>query len=551
MKKNLKIIVQLLVAAMLLTLVTVVVFAEDEGAVFGVTAADGSITDYYKQSDFNSAFESLGDGETLTLYSDIEMTSGVYVASTAASAKTISLDLGGHGIYSLEKRTMFQIGAYTTLNVYSSAPDAYLYVVGSGATTGGNVFAIRNTGSRVNFGEMTVGDVTYPGSNISTFSSCYVDVREQGAVGYFGNGGTHYSNIKDWSCFIGARTGDGVVEMKNSNIILQGFNALIYNLSASNSYLFENCVIISMDSSVRPLMGEVHCPVTVKDCVTNLYLGTSSELTEEKLVTLIGSNVFGTGKDYDLRLLAEGTPDLVGAKTLHTIELVEGGYDSWYYDIMGNFAKTKLEAPEVTALGILTSADKTVEYTWTFDKNSITETWYYEDEPVFPYELPTTKEPGLYRYGWQKSVSEDGKVTYTGGRVADFDICVSAVYEDGEVYYKIYVPADIVEMGYLVFTGVSIGGAIYSSDEWEPVTVGEEYYYTVSTMALPEDDVDQVIEVVLPCDFPSQKGQIIEAITTWKVTLSEYVERVLENAELYDSESVDVVREISEKYFEN
>ncbi|MBR2651044.1 MAG: hypothetical protein IKD45_05230 [Clostridia bacterium] len=523
-------------------------FAEGKTVRFTVTAEDGTVTEYYDEAEFASVASRVGNNEKITLCSNITVNETVLLASSADSPKNVTLDLAGYGIATLIKTTVFSVKHYVTFNVYSSAPDAYLYVVGSNASLGGNMFSIIGNEARVNFGDMTVGDVTYPGSNISTFSSCFIDVRQSGTQGFFGNGGNHYANIRDWNAFICARTGEGRVEMKNSNIIVLASNALLYNEVKSNAFLFENCVIINMSEAQEVLIkNTLTCPVTMKDCVTNFCLGSSVAGQAPGIINLIGDNVFGTEIPMDKTLLAEGTTKTVAANINHDIRLIGDGYDGWYFDNLGKLNKIPLSLPEIYRIGVITSPENAVQYTWNYEENSTTELWYKGEEPIFPYQLPNHKVDGMYRYGWAKTVNGDGSITYIGGKIADFDISVSAVY-DGTLYFKIYIPAYVIDEGYLLYSGVLIAGAAYYADEWERVTVDGEDYYSVKTLSIDEERFASPFDVVLPFDFPEGKGQSSYVTTTWRVMPSLYIERVLDNPELYDADAVGVVKDIANAF---
>ena len=540
----------LLILAVTITLFTVFaigVFAADqtEAVKFTVTSEDGTVKNYYKESDFVTAVSGAQNNDKITLCSNIMIDTGISIIGSAASPKNVTLDLAGFGVASVVKITVFRVATYATLNVYSSKPDAYLYVAGPNGGSGGNMFAIQRNGARVNFGDMTIDGVTYPGSNITTFSSCFIDVRYAGADGFYGNGGTHYANVKDWAGFICARTGEGKVELRSSNIIVHASNSLFYNEETTNSFLIENCVIINLQSKQEAIFkSTVNCPITIKDCFTNYCLTSSSQNKTEGIVTLIGENIFGTENEMDKTLIVGGGDGLTVAKTNAEIKLVDGGYDSWYFDDVGSFNKIKLYYPDATSVGVVTSEENTTLYTWNYNNESTTELWCNGITPETPYKLPNVRVEGMYKYAWTKTVNPDGSIVYNGGKVADFDICISAVY-NGTLTFRVYIPAYVIDEGYLLYNDVLIAGAAYYASEWQSAEVNGEDYYYVETLSIDNERFNTPFEVVLPCDFPEGKGQSTFITTTWMISPELYISRVLESTELYEADSVDVVKEIA------
>ena len=328
-------------------------------------------------------------------------------------------------------------------------------------------------------------------------------------------------------------------------MLFRSSQSLFYNEAVTNSFYIENCVILNMRGAQEPIFKNTfNCPITLKNCFTNCSLASSSGNKAQGNVILLGDNVFGTENPIDTTLLAGGGENFVLAKTNSEITLVDGSFNSWYFDDYGNFNKIKLEVPDEPAVGVITTPENAVLYTWNYNKESTTELWHKDVTPEPPYKLPGTAIEGMYKHAWSKRVDEDGSIVYTGGKIADFDIYVSAVY-NGTLTFRIYIPAYVIDEGYLLYNEVLVADAAYYANEWIGITVdGEEYYY-VDTLSIDEERFNTPFEVTLPCDFPEGKGQSSYVKTTWQIIPEVYVSRVLENAELYNEEALEVVREIA------
>ena len=174
-------------------------------ALFTVTDPEGNTVEYYNKADFAEMIVEAADGSTIKLCKTIELgmaeNSMIEMEATKENPREITLDLAGFGIYNKEKMTLFGVGSYTTLNVYSSAPGGFMYTI-AGPSWGGCIFNISGTGSLVNCGTMTIDDVTYPGSNLSTFSSCFINMVGTGTFGFRGVSGNHFAAAADWKGFI-------------------------------------------------------------------------------------------------------------------------------------------------------------------------------------------------------------------------------------------------------------------------------------------------------------------------------------------------------------
>ena len=70
----------------------------------------------------------------------------------------------------------------------------------------------------------------------------------------------------------------------------------------------------------------------------------------------------------------------------------------------------------------------------------------------------------------------------------------------------------------------------------------------MQTLSIDEERFASPFDVVLPFDFPEGKGQSSYVTTTWRVMPSLYIERVLDNPELYDADAVRVVKDIANAF---
>ncbi len=482
------------------------------------------------------------DGDTVTLCSHIDIEGGIAIPSaTEATAKTISLDLAGYGIRGFKKLTIITVQAYTTLNVYSTKPNAYLFVIDeTNSSNGGAIFYVTKKCGKINFGTMLVGDVVYPGSNITTFSSSMINVQGEGTTGFYGDGGTHIANVHDWKGFICPRNGDGSIVIKNSNIILQENGYPIYSAEAGPTLYMENCVIIRADGQNKPLFHTSYAETTLKDCVTNYSLK-SNVAVIPNTVTLLGNNIYSNalGIDTDMVKDSEGK---VLARVNHKYSFVDGSDSVWSYDNAGRFELGKITIPEgLLVTSTLTDESNTIECTWRYDDKEETEIWHKDYIPEYPVSIQGETKEGLYRPGWYK-IKEGDNVIYTGGLCLDFNIKVSVECEE-YLCLNIYVPEYLVAEAYLDFTSITLNGESLGKSSWSYIEVNGEKYYKSSTISITEDP-SALFTLVLVCEF--ENSTTVES--AWQISLPKYIDKVFENHVEYTVEEIAFVEKIKNDY---
>ena len=517
---------------------------------FTVTDSEGAVVkEGDTEAELRAAFAALADGETLTLNKDIEITSGLIARATEAAPKTVNFDLAGNMLYCFEKigMAMVSAGQYTTVNVYSSEPGGAIYVTKKAENTkGANIFSIVNKSAVMNVGEITVGDVTYPGSNLSTYGACLVDLMNGEPCDANSRltiiGGTYYSIQSDYSGFIIPRVGEATITVRDADIILHETRPPINSEGADTVLNLENVKMLQYDGASISLFNSLIGTVNMKNCVTTYAVKANSVGTGK--LNLIGRNVFSSVAGFDTALI-NGITDPVAVTTAGDYELIGGGLSYKYFDRTGSLETVNGKAPLLNNPIRVEARDKTQNYIFISGDQTVTQSWSVYEEPIKPFSLPADKKPGVYKYDWRKSVDENGTITYTAGKVADYPIKVNLGYDFG-LYFNIYIPADLIEEGYLEHSDVRIDGGAYPRTDWKEVEIGEAVYYCATTGTVDETDINRTIEVYLPCDY----GNGISVQTSWQITLGEYFERVLDTEadKTYTEEQYDLVHELKDTY---
>lgn len=536
MKKNFRILLILIAAAAVLLSVATVIYAEDVPD-FTVTDKDGNERVTLSGSGeeaLRAALAEICDGDTVKLNRNLDISNVIRINSTEDAPRVINFDLGGHLLYSLKKITAFSAGDYTTFNIYSSAPKGGIYITNKdNLSLGGNIFNIIGQSAVINAGEVTVGEVTYPGENLSTFSSCLIDLypiaegnKACDANSFFNlTGGNHYSICSDYSGFIIPRCGEATFNIKNANIITFETRAPINSEGIDTHLYMENCVLMNNEGRAVSLFNNAVGEVTIKDCVTT-YSIYASNGSRGGVLTLLGNNIFSENVNGFHKNLIKDGEGLVLARTRSEYELIGGGRDIVYYDKTGSFTELREQLPDLTGTFAVVNADETVncKFIGTEKNQQKTEIWCKGVSPEFPFDLPRGGVEGFYKYGWQKTVEDNGTVVYRAGLVGDFDVGVSVVY-DKHVNLNIYIPAFLVDEGYLDFNSVMIGDSDFPMDDWMPKTVdGKDYYYAYTFYLDESDQLYDDIQIVLPCYFENSQ----RAVSAFIISLPEYVERVLQ-----------------------
>lgn len=559
MRNIIKLLLVVLTLSLAVCAFTFVGYAEDETVTaFSVYDKDGNLkeTSGNTSKDLVAAAAASEDGDTIVLNCDLEVTSRIDFGSVEASPKTVNFDLAGYKLYTPKKVTpgLIAVGSYAEVNVYSSKPGGTIYCTClSDAKLGGPVFNIYGNSGIINVGDFTDGDVSYPGSNLSTYSACLIDIvtdsdsvlRCDDKCRFNVNGGNYYSIHTDYSGYIIPRGGEIVMNITNANIISVETKAPINSAGSQTVLNLTNCCIIQFEANPIKLFNSALGTVNMKDCITTYRLA-AGDASGVGVVHLEGRNVFAataTG-DYDINLLANNE-NMQSVTTYSSFELTQGVSELYYYDTLCNFISpmTK-EIPKLLYPTIFVPADDVVRYKFVKGSTKVSQNWSVNEKPEYPFDLPIGGEEGVYKYGWHKSTDSSGAIVYTVGYVADYNLKIRAVYENGELYFKLYAPAEIVDGGYIDFVNVSIQGEGYPKDFWEFEEIdGVKYCYAMTSNIAPED-AESPITVRIPCDY----GKDVYVDTTWSFTLKNYIDTVLatEAEALWTEEQYNTVREIAE-----
>ena len=512
-------------AVMLLMIACAVlcVGAEEPAVLYTLTHEDGTVEARYTAEEFKSDLETLTEDISITLCGNIKIDGGITFVSTVDNPRTVNIDLAGYGIYCLYKTTIFNVRNYTTLNIYSTAPDSFLYVTDVDVPTqGGCICIVQGVGALVNMGAaVKLGDGRED-YGITTFSSCFADIRGNGTIGFNLDGGRHFANIADWAGFINPRNGDGTMTIKNADIIVQKNNNLIHSEDENTTLYFENCNIVKLDGSSSIMFYSVNGNIVFKDCVSNYsFSSNTSGVIRSGCVTLEGKNVFGADNGYN-ELFIKGGAGKISAKTSLEYELKSGGIKFWMFDQSGSLSKQYLTLPELTDAYVIADPEDTYECIWEYNKQKIIENWMKNETPTPPIALSEIRIDGLYRYGWFRDYSYTEGVKYIGGPVVDFGIKISCEY--GEyVAFHIIIPDYIIDEAYISFARGSIDGVEYKESDWTAREIdGKKYYEYIVDVFDP--DPDAIIEINIPCDL-NDGTKYIQAEGRWRITLGEYIER--------------------------
>ena len=564
MKKIIKIMLLALVIALGIGTAVISGYAEESDTVpattaFSVYDKDGNLTEASGDTfaELAKAYTNANDGDTIVLNANIEGSSSLKISSPEDAPRTVNFDLNGYILYATVKYTpaMLRVGDYTTVNFYSSREGGSVYCCNLVGNTSGNVFTVEGKSAVLNVGEFEDGDNVYPGSNISTYSACLIDivVPSDGGIACDENcrinikGGSYYSIHTDYSGFIIPRGGKVVMNIEDANIINMESKAPINSAGTETVLNLKNCVMIHYQCDAINLFNNALGTVNMTDCITTYRIYASSSGTASGILNLYGKNVFSVSSDGDYNIdIINGGSALISAKTYTKFEL-KGGADKFtYYDNSASLEKFTAEVPALAYPAIFANPGDTVKYKFVKGQFNTTETWLKSEQPEFPYDLPLGGEEGVYKYGWNRSVNDDGVIVYTVGYVADYNLKVRAVYENDDLYFKLYVPASIVDDAYIDFYNVAINGEGFAARDWEYEEIDGEGYYFAVTGVIDPLDAEEVISIRVPCDY----GKGVYVDTTYSFTVGEYVEAILktEADALYSEEQYDIIRELQEIY---
>ncbi len=547
MKKQAKIL--LMVLLMTLAVLSFGVISSASDVVYTVTSADGTVVEYTDPSEFSKTFSNAKDGDTITLNADIEIENGLSINGKSESEqRTVYLDLAGHGIYAFKKINLFSVGSYVTLNVYSSKENAILYDEERGSfSKGGNIFtAGSETGKAViNCGTMTINGVEYPGSNITTFSSCFVQVGNAAESEIYVDGGTHIANVKDWNAFICHRSSAPKITIKNANLLIDESNAVVASIVEGGEILLENCSIFRLDGEVMPLFNQVLGKTTIRNCEMNFSVSSvgTNNLNEDSVI-LEGENIFGSA-EFNALILKDSDGKVIGYTDSEY--RFENGEDKLqcYGRFLGEnrFYEMEIDLPSIKyACASLIDEEDAVEYVWRYGDREESYIWKKGLEPKAPFIITGSAEEGLYKLGWYE-MKEDGKIVYVGGNVLDFGIKVNVEYTYG-AFINIYIPAFTIDKAYLDFSGVSLDGSPLNKKSWVYEEIDGVGYYKTSTVDIFEEP-EKVFALILTCDFGNDKI----ATKVWQISATEYFEKIHSDESNYTADELEAVEELEKIIF--
>ena len=561
-KNTVKILLILLAFAIAVSLVTFTAFAEGENIteptpIFEVIAADGAqkLTGA-TESELRTAVAEAADGDTVRLLADVVIKGTVKPRATEEEPKVVNLDLAGFKLYSIVKRTIFSAGPYATFNIYSSVPGAVVFVTNLASTNlGGNIFTIEGASAVINAGEYTDGEVTYPGSNISTYSSCLIDIVPNSTdpehPSYCDansqvnlNGGNYHSICSDYSGFVVARGGEATFNIKNANLLMFETRAPINALGGFCKVNFENCVILNSANASVNFFNNTGSVVYMKDCVTNYEL--ESSVSVAKSVTLEGKNIFASSETTELTLI-NSTEPVVLARTNAEYEFNGGGKTATVYskesEPTASYEETFSELKKAAAV---LPASETETCIFVNGTQTATEVWDKSATIIAPFNIGQERVEGVYKRAWVTSYDEFGNHILTAGYLADYNIKIGAVYDDG-FYFNVYIPDYVIEDGLLDFLGVMLGDDDFPTDGWEYSEVDGKGYYFAFTGYIDEENLNDDIKIIIPMFTLDDKY----VTTSWTFTAQEYIDLVLatEADGVYTEDEYSVIHRIVEDFF--
>ncbi len=241
----------------------------------------------FTDAEFTSAFTSLSDGQTLTLYKDMTLTKlstifkgkstdagGVTIdndyteaelATMQAASDVICFDLNGHTMRTSGTNSYIAAVSYNmTLNIYSSQPGGYIsnhgYITsGTAGLIRQRAFAIyyggsenntnklNNYNAHLNIGAYTKADGTVvPGSNLSLSAGYNFDgITGDSSCSMTVDGLTVSRGKEDSDAIFTTRYYDGKITVKNCLLITKSGTIMCMRNNANTpTVLFDNCIAV-------------------------------------------------------------------------------------------------------------------------------------------------------------------------------------------------------------------------------------------------------------------------------------------------------------------
>lgn len=531
-------------------------------AVYSVTHADGTVEYGYNADELCNAMTSAADGDRYKLLADVKTTRSIYITSTQDAPKTVYFDFAGHAYYSYIKRELFLVQDYTTAYFYSSAPggNAYINTNEDGISLvnqSGCIFNIGGAQAYVYVGDFMDGETLYPGSNLSTFSSAFVNngdtYNSDGTLNpkraYDGstftvNGGNYFSTIADYTGFVIARGGEVKINLSDANFLFVDGTYPIHSNGEETEINANNCNFITLNSTTRTLFNSLNGKVTFTDCISNYPLKAQSG---GKHFSMKGDTYLGYSSDFNMGLYKPEEGDnrvLVPARVTVNPELAQGGTTTYYYPDASNLTKYEFVMPRVAG-AVLVEPKDTFDCRWIHGDTVTDEVWLNGQQMSAPYIIEGEGVPGFYKYGWKKTIDETGRIIFEGGKVLDFEIKVSVRELYGSAYVKVYIPFNMVDEGYFSVSNSSINGIASTRNDWKEIEAGGVmYYYT--EIYVDAEDVNAPVNIKLACNFGDE---LID--TPWSVKVEDYIDRVLatEAEGTYSAEQYGYVKKMKASLF--
>ena len=185
------------------------------------------------------ALKTITANDTLVLLDNIVIDESVAISSTADAPKVLNVDLNGKTLSAGAAGTLFEIGAYTTMNVYSSVAGAQLISAvanASGTVTGGSTLFAITDGTKTDSGSYYfANDAIYAnlGASRADVNEVYVNVGKFGDIP-----GSNMTLVAD-RLFYGHKGGENCV------MISDGVNVMAPTASGTilDAYVFDGDLI--------------------------------------------------------------------------------------------------------------------------------------------------------------------------------------------------------------------------------------------------------------------------------------------------------------------
>ena len=491
MKNSLKFILFLFLIVTLCAIVTVSALADNtevedkpaDGYYFEIyDPQKNELKKYTDPTLFASAAVNAPSGSTVRLLWDIQVDYLVrgdggsgwmeFTGGTSSKPKTYNLDLNGRFFSFVRCRSKgyavsMNVGAYTTLNVYSSKENGRLYNYHTENASGANALIwLRNNGATLNFGEATVSELTYksvtktksetgydvftvevesintvthPGSNFSAYGSALIGIVDNGTndknVKVNISGGT-YCQIGSADALINYTSNEeesSKLTVKNATLISDDSkNVFKSNTAATGSVSFDSCVLYSKTNIISSSSPNIE--LSFNNCS---FIGTLGSISSPASFS-------------ECRFTVEPsfTDGTVIAKLYEESEIILPSHRFTYNE--SGYVNVSSYNTIPTSEAVLFSSATANDGEWaniTWDAESIlgegekiTDKWFIGQIPYSPFKLPD--RTAVYKYSYPETKPVTGNATYTLEARANFAV-KSNLNLSSKLTYNVYVPYNV------------------------------------------------------------------------------------------------------------